>query len=194
MLEIVTFVDDANAVVGDALADDAVHNHQDKKLPSVDRTHGSTDHCFAVDSHHCCSGDNCFRRTYAVDRAQPCSKLAPLGSHPVEVERGPTDYCPVSNAAIAAYVDSLKSAHTNPIVLCCRYNVISDKKSMKLELVELESKQDGQTGQQCKFERDGPKGTDTVQAPTIIEDEEDSPKLENVAAEFLTKHHCLNHL
>ena len=72
--------------------------------------------------------------------------------------------------------------------------MISDKKSMKLELVELESKQDGQTGQQCKFERDGPKGTDTVQAPTIIEDEEDSPKLENVAAEFLTKHHCLNHL
>ncbi len=70
----------------------------------------------------------------------------------------------------------------------------SREESMKLELVELASKQDGQTGQQCKFELDGPKGTDTVQAPTIIEDEEDSPKLENVAAEFLTKHHCLNHL
>jgi hypothetical protein len=65
---------------------------------------------------------------------------------------------------------------------------------MKLEPVELASKQDGQTGQQCKFKLNGPKGTDRVQAPTIIEDEEDSPKLENVAAEFLKKHHCLNHL
>jgi hypothetical protein len=70
----------------------------------------------------------------------------------------------------------------------------SREESMKLELVELASKQDGQTGQQCKFELDGPKGTDTVQTPMIIEDEEDSPKLENVAAEFLKKHHCLNHL
>ena len=70
----------------------------------------------------------------------------------------------------------------------------SREESMKFELVELASKQDGQTGQQCKFELNGPKGTDTVQTPTIIEDEEDSPKLENVAAEFLKKHHCLNHL
>jgi hypothetical protein len=34
---------------------------------------------------------------------------------------------------------------------------------MKLELVELASKQDGQTGQQCEFDLDGPKGTNTVQ-------------------------------
>ncbi len=61
----------------------------------------------------------------------------------------------------------------------------SREESMKLELVELASKQDGQTGQQCEFELDGPKGTNTVQSPTIIEDEEDSPKLESVAAEFL---------
>ncbi len=39
----------------------------------------------------------------------------------------------------------------------------SRKESMKLELVELASKQDGQTGQQCEFELDGPKGTNTVQ-------------------------------
>jgi hypothetical protein len=70
----------------------------------------------------------------------------------------------------------------------------SREESMKLELVELASKQDGQTGQQCEFELDGPKGTATVQTPTIIEDKEDSPKLENIAAEFLKKHHCLNHL
>ncbi len=68
------------------------------------------------------------------------------------------------------------------------------EESMKSELVELASKMDGQTGQQCEFELDGPKGTDTVQTPTIIEDKEDSPKLENVAAELLKKHHCLNHL
>ena len=60
---------------------------------------------------------------------------------------------------------------------------------MKLELVELALKQDGQTGQLCKFELDGRKGTDTVQTPTIIEDKEDLPKLENVAAELLKKHH-----
>jgi hypothetical protein len=65
---------------------------------------------------------------------------------------------------------------------------------MKSELVELASKQDGQTGQQCEFELDGPKGTDTVQTPTIKEDKEDSPNLKTVAAEFLKKHHCLNHL
>ncbi len=63
-----------------------------------------------------------------------------------------------------------------------------------MELVKLASKQDGQAGQQCQFELDGPKGSDTVQTPTIIEEEEDSPKLENIAAEFLKKHHCLNHL
>jgi hypothetical protein len=44
----------------------------------------------------------------------------------------------------------------------------SREESMKLELVELASKQDGQTGQQCEFELDGPKGTDTVQTPRII--------------------------
>ena len=65
---------------------------------------------------------------------------------------------------------------------------------MKLELVELALKQDGQTGQLCKFELDGRKGTDTVQTPTIIEDEEDSTKLENIAAEFMKKHNCLKHL
>jgi hypothetical protein len=70
----------------------------------------------------------------------------------------------------------------------------SREESMKLELVELESKQDRQTGQQCEFELDGPKRTSTVQTPTVIEDEEESPKLENVAADFLKKHHCLNHL
>ncbi len=70
----------------------------------------------------------------------------------------------------------------------------SQEGSMKLELVELASKQDGQTGQPCKFKLDGPKGSDTVQTQTIIEDEEDSPKLENIAAEFLKKHHCVNHL
>ena len=33
---------------------------------------------------------------------------------------------------------------------------ISWEESMKLEFVELASKQDEQTGQQCKFEPDGP--------------------------------------
>jgi hypothetical protein len=70
----------------------------------------------------------------------------------------------------------------------------SRAESMNLEPVEPSSKQDEQTGQQCEFELDGPKGTEAVQTPTIIEDEEDSPKLESVAAEFLKKHHCLNHL
>jgi hypothetical protein len=70
----------------------------------------------------------------------------------------------------------------------------SREESMKLELVELASKMDEQTGQQCEFELDGPKGTDTFQTPMIIEDKEDSPKLENVAAELLKKHPCLNHL
>ncbi len=63
-----------------------------------------------------------------------------------------------------------------------------------MEEVELLSKQDRQTSQQCEFNLDGPEGTETVRTPTIIEDEEDSPKLESVAAEFLKKHHCLNHL
>ncbi len=63
-----------------------------------------------------------------------------------------------------------------------------------MELVELAWKQDGHTGQQFEFNLNGPKGTDTVQTPTIIKDEEDSPKLENTAAEFLKKHHCLNHM
>ncbi len=71
----------------------------------------------------------------------------------------------------------------------------SREESMKMELVELALKQDGHTGQQFEFDLNGPKWTgDTVQTPTIIKDEEDSPKLENAAAEFLKKHHCLNHL
>jgi hypothetical protein len=70
----------------------------------------------------------------------------------------------------------------------------SREESMKVELVELASKIDGQIGQQCEFELNGPKGTDTVQIPTIAEDKEDSPKLKNVAAELLKKHHCLYHL
>jgi hypothetical protein len=70
----------------------------------------------------------------------------------------------------------------------------SREESMNVKKVELSSKQDGQTGQQCKFNLDGPKRTESVQTPTIIKDKEDSPKLESVAAEFLKKHHCLNHL
>jgi hypothetical protein len=70
----------------------------------------------------------------------------------------------------------------------------SSRESMNVEEVELSSKQDGQTSQQCEFNLDGPEGTETVRTPTIIDDEEDSPKLESVAAEFLKKHHCLNPL
>jgi hypothetical protein len=40
---------------------------------------------------------------------------------------------------------------------------------MKLELVELALKQDRQTCQQCKFELDGPRGSDTIQTPTMRE-------------------------
>ncbi len=70
----------------------------------------------------------------------------------------------------------------------------SSRESMNVEEVELSSTQDGQTSQQCEFNLDGPEGTETVRTPTIIKDEEDSPKLESVAAQFLKKHHCLNHL
>jgi hypothetical protein len=70
----------------------------------------------------------------------------------------------------------------------------SSRESMNVEEVKLSSKQDRQTSQQCEFNLNGPKGTETARTPTIIEDEEDSPKLESVAAEFLKKHHCLNHL
>jgi hypothetical protein len=70
----------------------------------------------------------------------------------------------------------------------------SREESMNVEEGELLSKQDGQTDQQCEFNLDRPKGTELVQTPTIIEDEEDSPKLGSVAADFLKKNHCLNHL
>jgi hypothetical protein len=70
----------------------------------------------------------------------------------------------------------------------------SSWESMNVEEVELLLKQDRQTSQQYEFNLDGPEGTETVRTPTIIEDEEDSPKLESVAAKLLKKHHCLNHL
>ena len=45
------------------------------------------------------------------------------------------------------------------------------------------------------FNLNGPQTTELPsQLPTIIEDEEDSPRLENAIADFLAKHHQLNHL
>ena len=56
----------------------------------------------------------------------------------------------------------------------------SIRESMNVEEVKLLLKQDRQTSQQCEYNLNGPEGTETVRTPTIIDNEEDSLKLDKL--------------